>query len=123
MSPSALTPSTDTSTTIAPTSAASSAAAPTASPADNFISTASTILDHEMMTPSTPYSPVSDSYIPTGEIKSVKATPMDFTTPTPIGQRIDQLTGAPGGYDHTFVFDGDGKTSHLAARVFEPQSG
>jgi aldose 1-epimerase len=82
-----------------------------------------TILDHELLIASTRYIPVNDSYIPTGEIKSVKGTPMDFTASTPIGQRIDQLTGDPGGYDHTFVLDNDGKTMRLAARVLEPQSG
>jgi aldose 1-epimerase len=82
-----------------------------------------TILDHELMIASTRYIAVNDSYIPTGKIESVEGTPMDFTKSTRIGQWIDQLTGDPGGYDHTFVLDNDGKTMRLAARVVEPQSG
>ena len=61
--------------------------------------------------------------IPTGEIASVKGTPLDFTTPTRIGTRIDQLKPKPGGYDHNFVLNGDGKSLVLAARVSEPKSG
>jgi len=82
-----------------------------------------TILDHEVLIASTRYIPVNDSYIPTGKIDSVKGTPMDFTKSTRIGQRIGQVTGDPGGYDHTYVLDTDGKTTRLAARVVEPQSG
>ena len=61
--------------------------------------------------------------IPTGELEPVKGTPLDFTTPTPIGARFDQLKGDPRGYDHNYVLRGDGKTPALAARVYEPESG
>jgi aldose 1-epimerase len=81
------------------------------------------ILGHELMIASTRYVPVNDSLIPTGKIESVKNTPMDFTTSTPIGQRIDQVKGDPGGYDHAYVLDGDGRNTQLAARAYEPQSG
>ena len=69
------------------------------------------------------YTPVDETLIPTGEIKPVKGTPLDFTTPTPIGARIDQIKGEPGGYDHNYVLRGDGKAPALAARVCEPESG
>jgi aldose 1-epimerase len=81
------------------------------------------ILDHEVMIPSTRFVPVNDTLIPTGEIKSVAGTPMDFTRPTPIGQRIYQVKGDPVGYDHTYVLDGNGAELKLAARVRDPQSG
>ena len=61
--------------------------------------------------------------IPTGKIAPVKGTPLDFTSPTPIGARFDQLKGDPRGYDHNYVLRGDGKTPALAARVFDPGSG
>jgi aldose 1-epimerase len=82
-----------------------------------------TILDHELMVASTRFVPVNDTLIPTGELKPVESTPMDFTRPTRIGQRIDQVKGDPGGYDHTYVLDGDGDRVKLAARVCEPRSG
>ena len=81
------------------------------------------ILGHEVMIAADRYTPVDETMIPTGEIKPVKGTPLDFTTPTAIGARIDQLKGDPRGYDHNFVLRGDGKAPALAARVHEPTSG
>ncbi len=78
------------------------------------------ILDHELMINADKFTPVNDELIPTGEIKSVKDTPMDFTEPTPIGSRIDQV---PGGYDHNYVLNRTGQGLSLCARVYEPTSG
>ncbi|HVM60562.1 MAG TPA: aldose epimerase family protein [Verrucomicrobiae bacterium] len=82
-----------------------------------------TILDHEMMIASMRFVPVDGTLIPTGEIKPVAGTPMDFTRPTPIGQRINQLKSKPIGYDHAYVLDGDEGRLKLAARVHDPESG
>ncbi len=49
------------------------------------------------------YLPTDDDRIPTGGIKSVYGTPMDFTHPTKIGDRIDQIKG--GGYNHCYVLN------------------
>jgi aldose 1-epimerase len=81
------------------------------------------ILGHELMLVADQYTPVDDTLIPTGKIEPVKGTPLDFTSPTTIGARIDRLKGEPGGYDHNFVLRGGGKTLSLAARVHEPKSG
>lgn len=81
------------------------------------------VLGHELMIAADQYTPVDDTLIPTGEIKPVKATPLDFTRPTPIGARIAQLKGEPGGYDHNYVLRGGGKSLALAARVVEPKTG
>jgi aldose 1-epimerase len=81
------------------------------------------ILKHELMLAADQYTPVDDTLIPTGEIKSVQGTPLDFTSPTPIGARIDQLKGNPGGYDHNFVLRGGTNGPALAARVHDPESG
>jgi aldose 1-epimerase len=78
------------------------------------------ILDHELMLDANKYTPVDEGLIPTGEIRDVEDTPMDFTTPHTIGERIDQVEG---GYDHNFVLRGGGGTLILAARVYEPDSG
>jgi aldose 1-epimerase len=67
---------------------------------------------------------VDDTLIPTGKVAPVKGTPLDFTTPHTIGERIGELKGEPGGYDHNFVLRGGGsKEPALAARVYEPKSG
>jgi len=81
------------------------------------------VLDHELWLAADHYTPADDQLIPTGEIASVKATPLDFTTPTRIGARIDRLEPKPGGYDHNFVLNSHGKSFVLAARASEPKSG
>jgi aldose 1-epimerase len=81
------------------------------------------ILGHELMLNADKYTPVDDTLIPTGEIKPVKGTPLDFTKSTKIGARIDQMKGDPGGYDHNFVLNKNGKGPTLAARVYEPKTG
>lgn len=78
------------------------------------------ILGHELMLNADKYTPVDEGLIPTGEIKAVKDTPMDFTEPMTIGSRIDQVTG---GYDHNYVLNSGGGSMALAARVYEPTTG
>lgn len=79
------------------------------------------ILDHVLSINADRYLPVDDTLIPTGEFKPVRGTPMDFTTPKPIGGRIGQVKG---GYDHCFVLNKTpGEEFSLAARAEDPQSG
>jgi aldose 1-epimerase len=80
------------------------------------------ILGHELMLNANLYTPVDEGLIPTGEIVSVKGTPMDFTKPTAIGARIKQVGGDPIGYDHNYVLNSSGSLA-LAASVYEPKSG
>jgi aldose 1-epimerase len=81
------------------------------------------ILGHEVMIVADQYTPVDDTLIPTGELKPVKGTPLDFTTPTTIGDRINELKAEPIGYDHNYVINGDPKALKLAANVRDPESG
>ena len=85
-----------------------------------------TILNHELQIEADAFTPIDETLIPTGEIRSVKGTPMDFTSPTAIGSVInnddDQLRIA-GGYDHNFVLRGDTGTLRKVARLYDPQSG
>ncbi len=69
------------------------------------------------------YTPVDSTFIPTGEIISVKGTPLDFTRPAKIGARIADIKGDPGGYDHNFVLNGEAGKLKLAARVTDAVSG
>ena len=84
------------------------------------------ILDHELMINAHRFTPVDETLIPTGELREVAGTPLDFTSPTPIGARInqdnDQLRVGQG-YDHNFVLRRSGQGLELAARVHEPGSG
>lgn len=78
------------------------------------------VLRHELTLAAERFTPADDTLIPTGEIRSVKGTPLDFTHPHPIGARIAEV---PGGYDHNMVLDSGGETLALAARAYEPGSG
>jgi len=84
------------------------------------------ILQHELMINAEQFTPVDAGLIPTGELRNVKGTPMDFTKPTAIGARIDQqdeqlILGK--GYDHNWVLKNNAGKLSLAARVYEPRSG
>lgn len=78
------------------------------------------VLGHEMQIFADHFTPVDDVQIPTGEIKPVKGTPMDFTKPMAIGSRIKEV---PGGYDHNYVLNNSDGSLALAASVYEPKSG
>jgi aldose 1-epimerase len=80
------------------------------------------VLNHEMLINADYYTPADKALIPTGEIHSVKGTPLDFTEPETIGARIEQLTQTRG-YDHNYVLKNSDGSLVLAARVYEPTSG
>jgi len=84
------------------------------------------ILNHEMMINADRFTPVDSGLIPTGELRSVKGGPLDFTKPARIGARIDEqneqlVLGR--GYDHNWVLNNNTGRLALAARAYEPASG
>jgi len=84
------------------------------------------IMDHILMIDADEFTPVDEALIPTGEMRSVDGTPMDFTEPTAIGARIDQnyqQLQYAGGYDHNWVLNKGANVTMLAARLYEPDSG
>jgi aldose 1-epimerase len=86
----------------------------------------SDILNHEIMISADRFTPVDKNLIPTGELRAVKGTPLDFTTSTKIGARIDddyEQLALGHGYDHNFVIDRKADGMALAARVYEPTRG
>ena len=87
------------------------------------------ILGHRLELAASRYTPADGALIPTGEMLPVAGTPLDFTTPHSIGERIGadcpQLTNA-GGYDHNFLLDYDPESPnplHPAAELSDPVSG
>lgn len=77
------------------------------------------VLGHEVTLAADRYTVVDAGLIPTGELRPVKGTSFDFTSPHAIGERIAQV---PGGYDHNWVLN---QTTglHAAATVYEPTTG
>ena len=73
------------------------------------------------------YTPVDKQLIPTGEIRSVKNTPFDFTVAKPIGQDIDaadEQLRIGSGIDHNFVLHKSAPGElEVAAEIYEPTTG
>jgi len=78
------------------------------------------ILGHEMQILADRYTVVDETLIPTGELRQVTGTPMDFTTPHAIGERIAQVEG---GYDHNYVLSDNIVPLRQVVTVREPLSG
>jgi len=84
------------------------------------------VLGHVVTIDADTFTPIDETLIPTGEIRPVKGTPMDFTKPEKLGARIaedyNQLRLGRG-YDHNYVLNKNGNAFTFAARVHEPTSG
>jgi aldose 1-epimerase len=79
------------------------------------------ILSHELMINADRYTVVNNELIPTGELRAVAGTPMDFRQPKPIGRDMARVDG---GYDHNFALNvGSEKKIIKAATLSEPTSG
>ena len=72
------------------------------------------------------FTPSDKAYIPTGEIRSVEGTPMDFRTPHAVGDSInsqyDQIQNATG-YDHNYCLNTKGDDTQVCASLYSPKSG
>ncbi|MCE5269124.1 MAG: galactose mutarotase [Planctomycetaceae bacterium] len=78
------------------------------------------VLGHQLMLNADRYLPSDEGLIPTGELRPVVGTPMDFTRSLPVGSRLQDV----GGYDHCYAIrSADGASQTLAARVIEPKTG
>ena len=85
---------------------------------------AGTVLDHVLMINAHRYTPMNDASVPTGEILPVAGTPLDFTSPHRIGDRVGDGKAMPTGYDHNFVIDRPAAPGlALAARLEDSRSG
>ena len=77
------------------------------------------VLGQEVFIKADRFTPTDSTLIPTGELKDVTGTPMDFRVPKPIGQDIgsDYLPIVlAGGFDHNFVLNDSENTEEAKAR-------
>ena len=81
---------------------------------------AKSILDHEVQIYAHRYNVVDETLIPTGELRPVYNTPMDFNQALKIGSRINEVEG---GYDHNYVLSKEKDKFAIIARIREPESG
>ncbi|MCV2485273.1 galactose mutarotase [Flavobacterium sp. SH_e] len=81
-----------------------------------------TILNHELQIYGDQFTPVDEGLIPSGELKSVKNTPFDFTSKHTIGERIetkDEQLKFGKGYDHNYVLNTDKKDGFVHAATIK----
>lgn len=84
------------------------------------------ILDHKVWIKANQFTPTGDDLIPTGEIRDVEGTPMDFRTLKKIGRDIEadyEPLRQAGGYDHNFVLDISGNEVEKVAELVDEKSG
>ncbi|RAV29288.1 aldose epimerase family protein [Sinomicrobium soli] len=85
-----------------------------------------TILDHEVTLHADAFLPVSNTLIPTGELRPVEGTPFDFRKGKKVGQDIgqeDQQLEYGGGFDHCWVLNGAGEGLEKAASLYDASTG
>jgi aldose 1-epimerase len=70
------------------------------------------------------YTPTDDDSIPTGEVRAVKATPMDYSAPRVVGEGLEACDQG-NGVDHNFVLSAHVKEEGLrpVATLWAPTSG
>lgn len=81
---------------------------------------------HELQIDAEWYTPIDESLVPTGEMRSVRGSAFDFLEPRPIGERIcsgERQLQIANGYDHNFVLSGGRGKLKRAAKIREPKSG
>ncbi len=84
-------------------------------------------MDHSLQLLPVSLPPMDTGLIPTGELKDVKGTPFDFTSPHTIGERVEAYNEQlkfGGGYDHNFILNGKKENGmNHAATVIGDKSG
>jgi aldose 1-epimerase len=85
-----------------------------------------TILEHVLFINAQKFTPTNEGLIPTGELRNLKDTPLDFNTPTAIGDRIESkyeqlLFGK--GYDHNFIINKPMGSYEKIATIYSPETG
>jgi aldose 1-epimerase len=84
------------------------------------------VLGHLLQIDADYFTPVGPGLVPTGELRAVAGTPLDFRAATAIGARIGAADGQlalAGGYDHNWVLNRHDGELVRAARLAGPESG
>ncbi|AEY65453.1 aldose epimerase family protein [Clostridium sp. BNL1100] len=84
------------------------------------------VLKHQIYINADKFTPVNDECIPTGEIRDVKGTVMDFTKLSSFSEGIssgDEQIVYGLGYDHNWVLNTEGNINEVACELYEPESG
>jgi aldose 1-epimerase len=84
------------------------------------------VLEQKVMIYADKFTPTDDALIPTGEMRDVTGTPMDFRKLKALGQDInadyEPLTQA-GGYDHNYILNINGSDVEIVAELLDEKTG
>lgn len=84
------------------------------------------VLDEVLWLDCSKYTEIVKGAIPTGKLADVAGTPLDFTTPMAIGDRVESDFSQMvlvGGYDHNFVINGNPGELRKAAVLSDEKAG
>jgi len=84
------------------------------------------ILNHKVWINADKFTPTTDDLIPTGELRDVSGTPMDFRTLKRIGDDIDsdyEPLRQAGGYDHNYVLNNESGEVEKVAELVDESTG
>lgn len=84
------------------------------------------ILDTMMYIDADHFTPTDNGLIPTGELRDVTGTPMDFRVAKRIGERIEadyEPLKQGGGYDHNYCLNNSGEDCEFVCEAYSEKSG
>lgn len=87
---------------------------------------AGSIINHKVMINSDKFTVNNKKSIPTGEIRKVEGTPMDFRKMRVVGDNIDsdyEQIRLGNGYDHNWILNTNGNINEKAAEMIDESSG
>lgn len=87
---------------------------------------AGSVLNQKIWIKANQFTPTNNELIPTGELRDVAGTPMDFRTLKSIGHDINadfEPLKIAGGYDHNYVLDTNGTEVEKVAELVDEKSG
>lgn len=85
-----------------------------------------TILDQKIILEADKFTPTDAALIPTGEVKEVTGTPMDFRSLKTLGQDIEadyEPLKLAGGYDHNYILNTNGSDVEKIGEMLDDKSG
>ena len=83
-------------------------------------------MDMELFINADTFTPADSTFMPTGEIRDVTGTPMDFRTPHAIQDSLrmdDEQVKFGNGFDHNWILNTKGDDAQVCASLYSPKTG
>jgi len=83
-------------------------------------------MDMELYINADEFTPSDSTFMPTGEVRKVEGTPMDFRTPHAIQDSLrmdDEQVKFGNGFDHNWILNTKGDDTQVCASLYSPKTG